>query len=71
MRRFWPASLARRASNYWIVNLVDNQVEVYTDPTPGGYASKAVFGRLSSAKAVPVVIDGVEVGRINVSDILP
>ena len=28
---------------YWIVNLVDRQVEVYTDPGPGGYGSTAIF----------------------------
>ena len=28
---------------YWIVNLVDRQVEVYTVPDPGGYPSCAVF----------------------------
>ena len=25
---------------YWIINLVDRQVEVYTDPGPGGYQSR-------------------------------
>ncbi len=28
---------------YWIVNLVDRQVEVYTDPSPAGYRSRADF----------------------------
>jgi Uma2 family endonuclease len=53
---------------YWIVNLVDRQVEVYTDPTPGGYASRKDYGPGTS---VPLVIDGVEVGQIAVDDILP
>ena len=34
---------------YWIVNLVDRQVEVYSDPRPGGYASQVDYlsGRTS------------------------
>ncbi len=40
---------------YWIVNLVDRQVEVYTDPTPDGYRSTAVF---HEGQSVPVVIEG-------------
>jgi len=53
---------------YWIVNLVDLQVEVYTDPSPGGYQSSQV---LTPGQHVPVVIDGSEVNRIAVADILP
>jgi Uma2 family endonuclease len=53
---------------YWIVNLVHGQVEVYTDPGPGGYGSRRIF---KPGRRVPVVIAGVEVGRIRVADILP
>jgi Uma2 family endonuclease len=53
---------------YWIVNLVDRQVEVYSNPSPEGYRSVAIF---TPGQDVPVVIDGVEVGRIAVADILP
>ena len=53
---------------YWIVNLVDRQVEVYTDPGPLGYRSTESF---AEGQSVPVVIDGQAVGRIAVSDILP
>jgi Uma2 family endonuclease len=53
---------------YWIINLVDNQVEVYSQPGPDGYQSHVVF---KPGQDVPVVIDGVEVGRIAVADILP
>jgi Uma2 family endonuclease len=51
---------------YWIVNLIDRQVEVYTGPGLEGYASRADF---TAGQHVPVVIDGVEVGRIAVSDL--
>jgi len=56
---------------YWIVNLVDRQVEVYTDPTAIGYGSRVVYAHLLGAPNVPVVIDGVEVGQIAAADILP
>ena len=57
---------------YWIVNLVDRQIEVYTQPTgpalEPGYAQMKVFGPNDE---LPVIIDGLEVGRIAVRDILP
>jgi Uma2 family endonuclease len=53
---------------YWIVNLVDRQVEVYTLPYPDGYHSRQDF---APGQLIPVVIDGAEVGRIGVADILP
>jgi hypothetical protein len=52
---------------YWIINLVDNQVEVSSQPGPDGYPSHVVF---KPGQDVPVVIDGVEVGRSAVPDIL-
>jgi Uma2 family endonuclease len=53
---------------YWIVNLVARQIEVYTDPGPNGYLTRQDF---PSGCDVPVVIAGVEHGRISVADILP
>ena len=53
---------------YWIVNLVDLQLEVYTDPSPGGYQSSQV---LRPGQDVVVVIDGAEAGHIAVADMLP
>jgi Uma2 family endonuclease len=53
---------------YWIVNLIHRQVEVYTDPGPGGYRSSEVFAEGQSG---PVVIDGEPLGWIAVADILP
>lgn len=53
---------------YWIVNLVHRQVEVFTDPGPGGYRSTAVY---NEGRAVPVVIDGQPLGQIAVADLLP
>jgi Uma2 family endonuclease len=53
---------------YWIVNLGDRQVEVYTDPAPDGYLSTEIF---PEGQSVPVVIDGQRLGQVAVSDILP
>ena len=53
---------------YWIVNLIDRQVEVHTDPGPDGYRTVQVF---SSDQAVPLFLEGTELGRITVTDILP
>jgi Uma2 family endonuclease len=53
---------------YWIVNLIDHQVEVYSDPGPDGYRSSRIFKR---GRYVPVLIDGLERGRIAVADVLP
>jgi Uma2 family endonuclease len=57
---------------YWIVNLVDKQVEVYTEPadTPSGpdYASYGIF---SLGDHVPLVIDGQALAEIPVQAIIP
>jgi Uma2 family endonuclease len=53
---------------YWIVNLVNRQVEVYADPSPSGYRSRLI---LKPGQDVPVVVDGAELGRIAVAGILP
>ena len=45
---------------YWIVNLVDRQIEVYTEPSDDGYQSRQDF---ASDDQVPVIIEGREVGR--------
>jgi Uma2 family endonuclease len=53
---------------YWIVNLVDGQVEVYSGPGPAGYQNRQ---DLKPGQELSVIVDGVEVGRIPVADILP
>jgi Uma2 family endonuclease len=57
---------------YWIVNLVDKQIEVYTDPTgPAEMPEYRQRQDYQPGDQVPVVIDGREVGRLAVSDLLP
>jgi Uma2 family endonuclease len=53
---------------YWIVSLVDRQVEVYSDPGPECYRSIMVK---KPGEWVPLVIEGTEVGRSLVDDMLP
>ncbi len=53
---------------YWIINLVDRQIEVYTEPGPVAYGSRVDFRR---GQTVPVVIDGQLLGEVAVNAILP
>src|SRR5687768_8506103 len=59
-------------SVYWILNLIDRQLEVYTEPSgpteEPGYDSRQDFG---PSDVVPVVIDGQEVARLTVGELLP
>ena len=53
---------------YWIVNLIDRQVEVYSSPAAGEYQLVQV---LKPGQEIPIVIGGSERGRIPVAMILP
>jgi hypothetical protein len=56
---------------YWIVNLVDRRVQVYTDPT--GPADEPTYRQrkdYAETDEVPVTLDGREVGRIPVRELL-
>ncbi len=67
-----PIYARARVPVYWIVNLPDRRVEVYTDPTGPApaptYRQRRDFG---PADEVPLVLDGTEVTRIPVRDLLP
>ncbi len=59
-------------AGYWIVNLLENQVEVYTLPsgpteTPD-YQQRQDY---QGGQELPVVLDGCEVGRVTVEQLLP
>jgi Uma2 family endonuclease len=60
-----------RLAAYWIVNLRDGIVEVYTNPRGGkapGYATRQDYGREDS---VPVIVAGKQLGTVPVSEVLP
>lgn len=61
-----------RIAEYWIINLVDEHVEVYTQPS-GPDASPAYPTRTDYPRgsAVPFALDGVPVSAIAVNDLLP
>jgi Uma2 family endonuclease len=56
----------------WIANLLENRFEVYTDPSgpteQPDYRHRQDYG---PGDDLPVVIDGVEVGRLAVRELLP
>jgi Uma2 family endonuclease len=67
------ASYARASiAVYWIINLCDRRVEVYTDPTGLGrqpmYRSRHDYGEDDT---VPLVLNGREIARIPVREMLP
>ncbi len=66
-REMKPIYAASRIPIYWIINLVDRQVEVYSEPEGHEYRTSQVFSR---EQEVPLIIAGVEVGRIRVADLM-
>jgi hypothetical protein len=56
---------------YWIINVVDRQVEVYTDPRPAdpvpAYAARTDY---RAGDSVPLLLDGRVVARVSVNDLL-
>jgi len=57
---------------YWIINLVDGQVEVYTDPTgPDAAPVYRVRQDYRIGDSVPFVVDGRELGPIPAQELLP
>jgi Uma2 family endonuclease len=68
----WVTYAASRVPVYWILDLNRRQLEVHTEPTDEGedavYARTQVFGHDDK---VPLILDGREVGRFAVKEILP
>jgi Uma2 family endonuclease len=63
---------AARVAVYWIVNLPERKVEVYT--APAGTGDQADYGQrqdYGEAEAVPLVIEGRQAGTIVARDVLP
>jgi Uma2 family endonuclease len=58
--------------SYWIVNLVAKRIEVFSHPrVEGEVASYAAVEQFEPGKGVPLWLDGREVARIPVSELLP
>lgn len=57
---------------YWLVNLPNGRIEVHTDPTgPAEAPTYRTCRTFGPDDEVPLVLDGVEVGRVTVRDVLP
>jgi Uma2 family endonuclease len=57
---------------YWIINLVDRRVEVYTHPSgPTAVPAYGTFQTFQPGDSVPLVLDGAAVGTVPVADLLP
>jgi len=68
----WVTYAAARVPVYWIVDLNRRQLEVHTEPT--GEGEVAVYARTQISgpdDEVPLILDGREVGRFPVREILP
>ena len=57
---------------YWIINLVDRRVEVYTQPSgPTAAPTYGAFQTFQPGDSVPLVLDGATAGAVPVADLLP
>jgi Uma2 family endonuclease len=57
---------------YWIVNLLDRRIEVYTQPSgPTAVPAYGAFQTFQPGDNVPLVLDGTTVGHIPAADLLP
>jgi len=57
---------------YWIVNLVDNRIEAYSQPTMvTGQPAYGSFQVYQPGDNVPIVLDGNAVGSVAVTDLIP
>lgn len=52
---------------YWILNLPDRQLEVYSQPNAADYQKQLIYKATDSA---PVIIDGQEVGKLVVGELI-
>jgi Uma2 family endonuclease len=57
-------------SAYWVINLLDRVIHVYSEPVPaeGRFASMTT---VKPGETVPLALDGVQVAMIAASDLLP
>jgi Uma2 family endonuclease len=57
---------------YWIINLVNQRIEVYTQPSgPPALATYAALQTYHPGDAVPFFLDGNPVGSVPVAEMLP
>ena len=64
----WALYAAAGVPVYWIVDLNRGALEIHAEPSAEGYRALAVLGPADEA---PIVLDGREVARLRVAEILP
>ncbi len=57
---------------YWLVNLTERRIEVYNDPTgPDAWPDYRIRTDFGAETVVPLVLEGREIARLNVGELLP
>lgn len=71
--RRWKGAIyaAARIPQYWIINLVEMVLEVYTQPRAGKAAAYRRQRSYGIGESVPLVISGRELANIPVNELLP
>ena len=57
-----------RVSEFWLINLVRRILEVHTKPRNGKYQKKVEY---TETQKVPLILDGVKIAEIPVSELMP
>jgi Uma2 family endonuclease len=65
-----PLYAQARIPTYWIVNLVNRRIEVYTVPRAGKSPVYRQRRDFTADESIPIVLDGNEIARIPVREIL-
>lgn len=59
-----------RMPEYWLVNLVDRQIEVYSDPSsgPAGYERRSIF---TAGQFIPFRVEAALIAELPIDELLP
>jgi Uma2 family endonuclease len=66
-----PMYAVARIAEYWIVNLVESRIEVYTQPRAGKSPAYRQQQNYGPEESVPLILAGQEIARIPVRELLP
>jgi hypothetical protein len=56
-----------KIAEFWLINVVERKIEVYTKPRAGTYQKKVEY---TAKQIVPLVLDGVKIADIPVSELI-
>lgn len=67
-RRYKGALYAQeKVAEFWLINVVERKIEVYTRPRAGTYQKKVEY---TAKQTVPLVLDGVKIADIPVGELI-